>query len=173
MARSQPASNQRDQMQTRRIVEDRIVERPRTQTQTRPQVQAQQQNQSRMPNQRQGQAQRPTQQEAPVLAVQNERQMTPSVTPMIRTKSAPKDAFRMPIGEEHSGKASFCLRCRQKDHTSMGCTYCRYCSYCDKETGNGEVDHTNRMHRLFLERGREDIIATHRAERNQKVYGNK
>merc|ERR1712002_774947 len=76
MTRSQPANNQRDQMQTRRVVEGRIMERPRTQTQTRPQVQVQQQNQNRVPD-RQSQTQRTMQREAPVLAVQNERQPMP------------------------------------------------------------------------------------------------
>ena len=80
----------------------------------------------------------------------------------------------MPIGEEHKGRSgvSFCLRCRQKPHTAMECTYCRYCSYCDKETGDGEVDHTNKMHLEFIEKGRGEIIARHRAERNRKTYGN-
>ena len=76
--------------------------------------------------------------------------------------------------EEHKGRSgvSFCLRCRQKPHTSMECTFCRYCSYCDRETGDGEVDHTNKMHLELMEKGKGEIIARHRAERNRKTYSN-
>ena len=163
----------RDQMQTRRIVDGQIMERFKAQTQTRPQVQVQQQNQNRVPD-RQSQPLRTIQREAPVLAVQNERQPMPTTATMTRTKSAPKGTFRMPIGEEHKGRSgvSFCLRCRQKPHTSMECTFCRYCSYCDRETGDGEVDHTNKMHLELMEKGKGEIIARHRAERNRKTYSN-
>ena len=173
MTRNPPANNQRDQMQTRRIVDGQIMERFKAQTQTRPQVQVQQQSQNRVPD-RQSQTQRTIQREAPVLAVQNERQPMPTTATITRTKSAPKGTFRMPIGEEHKGRSgvSFCLRCRQKPHTSMECTYCRYCSYCDRETGDGEVDHTNKMHLEFVEKGKGEIIMRHRAERNRKTYCN-
>ena len=174
MTKSQPSNNQRNQRQTRGGFERQETARtPRVQTRTHSQVRTQQQNQDHRRDQSQNQTQRPIQREASVLTVQNEQRIPPNIAPVDRTKSAPKSAFRMPIGEEHNGRASFCLRCRQKGHTSMDCTFCRYCSYCDKETGNGEIDHTNKMHREFIERGRENIIARHRADRNRKTYGNK